>query len=271
MAHNSNLATWAVDRQPPFGVISMDRAAASQRTLRQQLKESEVARMELSRRMIDAQEADRTRLSRELHDDIGQSLAVLKIQMLHCSAWGSSGPEGANPGLTELAGRLDAIIQKVGRLSHDLHSSALEYLGLSAAVKSHCLECSRQLNLPIRYHCEGVIDDVDETLALTFFRVLQEGIHNALKHSHAASMQVRISSTSRELHLEISDDGVGFDVETVKFGRGLGLISIRERINLAGGQCAIRSSPGHGTQIHVSAPLPSRSSKISIQENASDY
>ncbi len=259
MAQNGNLATWAVDRQPPFGLVSIDNAVSSSNTLRRQLKESEVARMELSRRMIDAQEADRTRISRELHDDIGQSLAVLKIQMLRSCEATFDHLEGAPGDLAELAGRLDAIINKIGRLSHDLHSSALEYLGLSAAVRSHCLECSQQLGFPIQCHCEGVPDDLDKTLALAFFRILQEGIHNALKHSHATSMQVSIIGTKREVHLEISDDGVGFDVAAVRFGSGLGLISIRERIYLAGGQCSIHSSPRHGTRIIVSAPLPSRS------------
>ncbi len=258
MAYNGNLATWAVERQLPPGLVSIDKSVAGSKSLRQQLKDSEAARIELSRRMIDAQEADRTHLSRELHDDIGQSLAVLKIQMLRGWQPEFGGPEGESPNLKELVGRLDAIINKVGRLSHDLHSSTLEYLGLSAAVRSHCLECSRQLGFPIRCHCEGVTEDLDKTLALTFFRILQEGIHNALKHSHATSMQVIVRCTSREVSLEVADDGVGFDVESVKFGTGLGLISIRERIHLAGGQCTIYSGPRNGTRINVSAPFQSR-------------
>jgi signal transduction histidine kinase len=119
--------------------------------------------MELSRRLINAQEADRARLSRELHDDIGQSLAILKIQMLRCGQ-----PESDHPGivpadLNELAGRLDAIIHKVGRLSHDLHSSALEFLGLPGAVKGHCMECSERLDVPIQCCCQGVEKDLDKT------------------------------------------------------------------------------------------------------------
>jgi signal transduction histidine kinase len=259
MAHNGNLATWAVDSRLPHGLMPMEDSVTSSRALRRQLKESEAARLELSRRMINAQEADRTRLARELHDDIGQSLAVLKIQMLRSGERTSDNPGGGPPDLKELAGRLDPIINKVSSLSHDLHSSALEYLGLAAAVKSHCLECSRQLEFPIRCHCEGVSDELDKTLTLTFFRILQEGIHNALKHSHATSMQVRMIGTNRDLNLEISDDGVGFNVEAVRFGTGLGLISIRERIHLAGGQCILHSSPRHGTRINVSAPLPPRS------------
>lgn len=258
MAQNGSLANWEVGRKPHCDPIPMDNVVPSSITLRRQLKESEMARMELSRRMINAQEADRIRLSRELHDDVGQSLAVLKIQMLRSGEPASDHREGRSPDLAELARTLDAIITKVSRLSHDLHSSALEFLGLSAAVKRHCLECSQHLGFPIQSHCEGVTGDLDKTMALAFFRILQEGIHNALKHSHATSMQVRITGTNRDLNLEISDDGVGFDVEAARFGTGLGLISMRERIYLMGGHCTIHSAPGRGTRINVSAPLPLR-------------
>ncbi len=258
MAQKGSLATWEVDRKPHRGPVSIDNGVASSMTLRRQLEESEMARMELSRRMINAQEADRVRLSRELHDDIGQSLAVLKIRMLRSGELLSHHGEGRPADLKDLAETLDAIITKVSRLSHDLHSSALEFLGLSAAANRHCIECSQHLGFPIRFHCEGVTGDLDKTLALAFFRILQEGIHNALKHSHATSMQVRLISTNRNLNLEISDDGVGFDVEAERFGTGLGLISMRERIYLIGGHCTIHSSPGCGTRINVRAPLPPR-------------
>jgi signal transduction histidine kinase len=258
VAQNGILATFEVDCQPPLGLISIDTDLASPKALLRQLRESEMARMELSRRMINAQEADRIRISRELHDDIGQSLAVLKVQMLR----GVEPPYGEDPtrlaDLEEFAGRLDAIISKVSRLSHGLHSSALEFLGLSAATKSHCVECAQQLGFPIRCYCEGVPGDLDKTVALAFFRILQEGIHNALKHSQATNMQVKLIGANRELRLEISDDGVGFAVEAERRGTGLGLISMRERACLIGGQCEVCSSPGKGTRIVVRAPIPPR-------------
>ena len=255
MAQNGILAKWEESCQQPRGITSVGDDITRSEALRRRLRESEMARMELSRRLINAQEGDRTRLSRELHDDIGQSLAVLKVQMLRAGEPASDHHEDRPADLKEFAEKLDVIITKVSRLSHDLHSSALEFLGLSAAVKSHCVECSRKLGFPIRCHCEGVTDNLDKTLALAFFRIVQEGIHNAIKHSHATSMQVRITGTNRHLNLEVSDDGVGFDIEAQRFGRGLGLISMRERACLIGGQCDILSRPGHGTSVIVRAPM----------------
>ena len=226
--------------------------------LREQLYESEAARVELSRRLISAQEADRTRISRELHDDIGQSLAILKIQMLRCGQPKLDQPGNALADLDELAARLDTIIYKVGRLSRDLHSSALEFLGLAAAVKSHCLQCSEHLNLSIQCCCQGVKRDLDNTVALAFFRIVQEGLHNAIKHSRATDIEVRIIGNARYLRLELSDNGAGFDLDDERFRTGLGLISMRERACLIGGHCKILSGPGRGTRIVVVAPVAPR-------------
>jgi len=123
-------------------------------------------------------------------------------------------------------------------------------------VKGHCMECSEQLGISIRCHCQGVDRDLDKTVAVAFFRIVQEGVHNAIKHSRATSMLVRIIGRNRDLSLEIADNGIGFDVEGEGFGTGLGLISMRERACLIGGQCKILSSPGRGTRIVVCAPIP---------------
>lgn len=222
----------------------------------QELHDSELARDELSRRMVSAQEADRTRIARELHDDIGQSLAILKIQMLRAGQPVSGDPKKTHAGLRELARELDVIAQRVSRLSHGLHSSVLEYLGLAAAVKSHCRECSEQLRIPIECHCDKGNNKLDSVVALAILRVVQEAIHNALKHSHAEAIRVRLSSSNQHLSLEISDDGVGFDVEAARLAEGLGLISMRERIHLVGGEFNIVSNLGKGTRILVRVPAP---------------
>lgn len=220
------------------------------------LHDAELARDELSRRMVSAQEADRTRIARELHDDIGQSLAILKIQMLRAGQPVSGEPERTHADLRELSGKLEAIIQKVSRLSHDLHSAELEFLGLAAAVQSHCRECSEQLRIPIQCHCDKGNKKLDSVTALAFLRVVQEGIHNAVKHSRATGIQVRLNSSERDLSLEISDDGVGFDIEATRLAAGLGLISMRERIHLIGGEFSIISSPGRGTRISARVSFP---------------
>jgi PAS domain S-box-containing protein len=224
----------------------------------QELHDAEVVRDDLSRKMMTAQEADRTRIARELHDDIGQSLAVLKIQMLRAGQPVSGNPEMTHASLKDLSTKLERIINKVGRLSHNLHSSELELLGLVAAVKSHCRECSEQLRIPIHCSCDHLQEKLDSVIALAFLRVLQEGLHNAVKHSSAKSITVRLNGSDRDLYLEIYDDGVGFDVEAAKLAAGLGLISMRERIHLIGGEFQIWSSPGQGTRITARAPIVNR-------------
>ncbi len=224
----------------------------------QELRDAEVMRGDLSRKMMTAQDADRTRIARELHDDIGQSLAVLKIQMLRAGQPVSGNPEMTHASLKDLSGKLEKIINKVASLSHNLHSSELELLGLVAAVKMHCRECSEQLRIPIHCSCDPLQERLDSVIALAFLRVLQEGLHNAMKYSSAKSITVRLTGSDRELTLEISDDGVGFDVEGAKLAAGLGLISMRERIHLIGGEFQIFSTPGQGTRITARAPMINR-------------
>ena len=222
------------------------------------LRDAEVARDELSRKMMNAQEADRTSIARELHDDIGQSLAVLKIQMLRAGQPVSGQPGMMHASLKDLSVKLEKIINKVSRLSHDLHSSELELLGLAVAVKGHCRECSEQLGIPVDCSCDQLQEKLDGMIALALLRVLQEGMHNAMKHSRAKSITVRLTCSDHELGLEMKDDGVGFDVEGARLAAGLGLISMRERIHLIGGKFEIWSSPGQGTRITVRAPIVKR-------------
>ncbi len=159
------------------------------------------------------------------------------------------------PSLVDLATKLDAITHKVSRLSHGLHSSALEFLGLAAAVQSHCLECSQQLRIPIDCQCDQVEKKLDGIMALSFLRVVQEALHNAAKHSRAKNITVRLNGAGQHLSLEIRDDGGGFDLEAARLAAGLGLISMRERIHLIGGEFDIISSPGNGTLITARAPI----------------
>jgi PAS domain S-box-containing protein len=221
----------------------------------QDLRNAEAARDELSRRMMNAQEADRTNIARELHDDIGQSLAVLKIQMLRAGQPVSGHPQMMHANLRDLSLKLEKIINKVSRLSHNLHSSELELLGLAVAVKGHCRECSEQLGIPVHCSCDHLEEKLDGMIALAFLRVLQEGLHNIVKHSGAKSITVRLTRSDGDLGLEIRDDGVGFDVEAARLAAGLGLISMRERINLISGEFKISSSTGQGTTITVRAPI----------------
>jgi PAS domain S-box-containing protein len=222
---------------------------------REDLLDAEVVRDDLSRKILTAQEADRTRIARELHDDIGQSLAVLKIQMLRAGQPVSGHPERTHASLKDLTVKLENVIDKVGQLSHNLHSTELELLGLVVAVKNHCRECSEQLGIPVHCSCDHLQEKLDGVVGLAFLRVLQEGMHNAMKHSSAKSITVRLTRSDHDLSLEIYDDGVGFDVEAARLAAGLGLISMRERIHLIGGKFEIWSRPGRGTRITARLPM----------------
>lgn len=239
----------------PRSLIAVAKDIAFLKRAEAELRNAEVARDELSRKMMNAQEADRTRIARELHDDIGQSLAVLKIQILRAGQPVSGHPEMMHASLKDLSVKLEKIINKVSGLSHDLHSSELELLGLAVAVKGHCRECSEQLGIPVDCSCDHLREKLDGLIALAFLRVLQEGMHNAMKHSRAKNITVRLTCSDHDLGLEIKDDGVGFDVEGARLAAGLGLISMRERIHLIGGRFEIWSSPGQGTRITVRAPI----------------
>jgi PAS domain S-box-containing protein len=236
----------------PRGLIAV---ATDITPLKQQLQDAVSARDELSHRMTNAQEADRTRIARELHDDIGQSLAVLKIRMLRAGQPVSGRPDQKHANLKDLVGDLEMITQKVGRLSYDLHSSELEFLGLAVAVQAQCRQCSAQLHIPVDCSCHQVQPRLDGRVALAFLRVVQEALHNIVKHSHAKNITVRLTGSDSDLALEVDDDGVGFDVESSKLAAGLGLISMRERIYLINGEFEIRSRPGQGTKITARAPI----------------
>ena len=216
---------------------------------------AEAARHEMAQRFTAAQESERTRIARELHDDIGQSLAILRIQMMRAGQPISGMPGKVHPGMPELSGRLKDIAQKVSRLSHQLHSSELEYLGLAVAVQSHCREFSEKFKIKVECLCEGIPENLDSLLALSLLRVIQEALHNAGKYSGAKLITVDVRGSAEELSLLVADDGVGFDVEEARLSAGLGLISMRERIHLAGGEFAIASKLGKGTRITARVPI----------------
>jgi PAS domain S-box-containing protein len=216
---------------------------------------AEAARHEMAQKFTAAQENERTRIARELHDDIGQSLAILRIQMMRAGQPVSGMPGKLHPGLPELSGRLKDIAQKVSRLSHQLHSSELEYLGLAVAVQTHCREFSEKFKIKVDCVCDGIPENLDSLLALSLLRVVQEALHNAGKYSAAKLITVNVRGAAEELSLLVADNGAGFDVEEARLAAGLGLISMRERIHLAGGEFAIASKPGEGTRITAKVPV----------------
>jgi PAS domain S-box-containing protein len=223
-------------------------------------QQAELERADLARRLMSAQEAERARIARELHDGIGQSLALLNIQLQRTVLPPSS--ERRRPGIQELSTKLKQIGQQVSRLSHQLHSSELEFLGLAVAVRGLCREFSEQYKIKVDCKCTDMAAEVEDETALCVLRVVQEALHNVAKHSQATSVQVEVVQRDDELALSVIDDGVGFEVNKSRKTAGLGLVSMRERMYLIGGQLTIRSTPGKGTRIQGRVPLKKVSTEI---------
>jgi PAS domain S-box-containing protein len=216
-------------------------------------KQMEETLSTMSRKLIDAQEQERTRIGRELHDDINQRLAMLGVELERLQ----DDPSEIQKRVQELRQQTAEISNDVQALSHDLHSSKLEYLGVVAGIKSWCREFGERQKMEI-----GFKSDVPSVLPLdvgrTLFRLLQEALHNASKHSSARRVDVQLGEESGEIHLIVSDTGRGFDVESAFQGKGLGLTSMRERVRLVKGTIEIQSKPMGGTTIHVRVPRESQ-------------
>jgi len=210
-----------------------------------------------NRQLIEAQERERTRLARELHDDIGQQISMLcmDIEQLRELLRTSSAAPDARALALAVYDRTVALASDVHRISHRLHSSKLEYVGLAAASGNLCAELAAQHSVEIDYQHEGVPTDLPGDVALTMFRVLQEALANALKHSGAARYTVRLRGSAEGVTLDVADDGCGFDVESALAGHGLGLVSIQERLSLVNGEAMVESANRRGTSVRARAPL----------------
>jgi PAS domain S-box-containing protein len=208
----------------------------------------------LGRRLIEAHEQERTWIARELHDDINQRLALLAIEL---EKWKQQLPESIDlSGHIERARkRIFDVSKDVQSLSHRLHSSKLEYLGIATAAKSFCRELSDQHKVRIDFVHFDVPPNLPKEASLALFRVLQEALQNAVKHSRAKDFKVELRGTPDEIHLTVSDSGAGFDQREALASRGLGLVSMRERLQLVNGTMVIESEPGRGTTIRARVPI----------------
>jgi PAS domain S-box-containing protein len=218
-------------------------------------KLAEEALNSISGRLIEAQEQERARIARELHDDFGQRMALLAIELdlLKKDIPGLNGD--ALKRMDGLRKHTQAIGTDIQALSHELHASTLDHLGIVVAMRGFCKEFREKQKLNIDFHSDDLPSPVSPDVALCLYRVLQEALHNAAKHSRASHFNVQFLEMPGEIRLTVSDDGVGFDVESVNKGRGLGLISMRERVKLVKGTFSIVSKLNDGTQINVRIPV----------------
>jgi PAS domain S-box-containing protein len=209
-------------------------------------RESERMLRELSGRLITAQEEERSHIARELHDHIGQELALLCVQAQNFDSDDPDQKRTTHSDAHDLYRRIKEIAQDVSNLSHRLHSAELSFLGLQVAVERLCRDFAKLHNIDMDCQIKDV-PKLDAAKSLCFYRILQESLQNVAKHSRATSVMVELRRKGNELILRIVDDGIGFDPEKVRFASGLGLVSIRERLNLIGGRLELTSGEGRGT------------------------
>ena len=215
-------------------------------------KQMEEALSDMSRKLIESQEQERARIGRELHDDINQRLAMLSLELEQLR----ENPSEVQSRVQELRNQTTELSNDVQAMSHDLHSSKLEYLGVVAGIKSWCNEFGERQRVEIDFS-NDVHSALPFEIGRSLFRVLQEALYNATKHSGVKRIEVQLREDSGEIHLIVRDSGKGFDVEAALQGKGLGLTSMRERVRLVNGAISIESKPMGGTVIHVRVPFKS--------------
>lgn len=222
------------------------------------LRASHARIRDLAGRLITAQEEERKRIARNLHDDLSQQLGALSIDLFLLKRQIQAPADPLHDQLITLQNRLVDIIGWIRELSHDLHSAVLDHLGLSAALESICIEFQQQSGIPLTHKIQGDIAAIPADMGLCVYRVVQESLRNIARHSGAASAEVILSNTGNALELCVTDNGVGFDPEQVKLRSGLGLVSMEERVKLLQGSLSIKTQSGCGTELRVRIPLGSR-------------
>ena len=231
--------------------------------LLEERKRAEEALTGMSRKLIEAQEKERNRIGRDLHDDICQRLALLAIGLEQIRKVLPESAVEMSSGLDELWKQILQLSTDVQALSRELHSSKLEYLGIVPAMRSFCREFSEQQRIKVDFTSHDLPNPLPSPeISLSLFRVLQEALHNAAKHSGVRHFDVQLWGTTDEIHLRVSDSGAGFDAQKAKQGRGLGLTSMEERLRLINGKLSIESQPTRGTTIHARVPLSSESDLV---------
>jgi PAS domain S-box-containing protein len=237
-------------------VTDRKRAEETLLTRETTLRESYAEIQMLGGRLIAAQETEHKRLARELHDDLSQKLALLAIDAEQLVQDAPDFAERVN----RIGQRVGEIASNVHDVSHRLHPFKLDVLGLVAAVQSVCNDVSAQHGLIVEFHHQQVADTLSSEVVLCVYRIVQEALRNIVKHSHAQRASIHLEQQGAHLTLNIADSGVGFTPATLEHS-GLGLVSIRERVNLLGGQVVIRSAPGRGTRLGVRVPVDSKAAQ----------
>ena len=217
--------------------------------LMHEARNTENSLRKVSGSLINAQEQERRRIARELHDDLGQQLALASVQL---DGLKQESDSSLKPNLAELSDQISAISNTAREISHGLYPSQLEYVGLETAIKKLCREMGYGKQISIQLAVSD-LPHLQPSISLCFYRVAQEALHNVIKHSRANRVEVGLRADNKRVLLQIADDGVGFDTSSQT--EGLGLHSMRERVRSVGGMIEVASSPKTGTRIEVQVNL----------------
>jgi PAS domain S-box-containing protein len=245
------------DGLPPL-VVALVEDISDKRVAEEKLQQSEANLQNLAGRLIQAQEEERAWIARELHDDINQRLALLAANLDRVKQDLPASAVEFRQGVLEASKEAEDLASDIQALSHRLHPSKLELMGLAKACDSFCREFSGRQKMAIDFHSEDIPKELSKDISLCLFRVMQEALRNATKHSGSRRLQVSLTIESEELHLTVRDAGVGFDSAEALKGPGLGLTSMKERLKLVNGDFAVDSQLQSGTTIHARVPLSPR-------------
>ncbi|MCI0744113.1 MAG: PAS domain-containing protein, partial [Verrucomicrobia subdivision 3 bacterium] len=225
-------------------------------------RRAEEAARDLSGRLINAQEEERRRIARDLHDDLNQRLALLSVEMELFGRAPASDEEPLGKRLEHLATHVKEISSQVHKLSYELHPAKLDQLGLVAAARAFCRETSQRSDVRVDFIPGALPRHLPADVTLCLYRVLQESIQNVVRHSGAKAARAELTMRDSTVHLVVSDSGKGFDMTHARKTAGLGLVSMEERIRLVHGTIAVHSRPGEGTRVELSVPLPQMPEKV---------
>jgi signal transduction histidine kinase len=246
---------WIYVAAVPF-IVALFALIAYLKDSQGQLRLANDKRRELGGMLINAQEKERRRIASEIHDDFSQRMAILALGLENVAEIVEISPREAAMRLRQLLGSTNELSTDLHTLSHRLHSSTLESLGVVLGISALCREFAIQHTVAVDFNHEGVPRSVTHDVALCLFRIVQEGLRNFKRHSGANRAGVRLRKQGDELVVSVSDHGVGFDMHDLVGRECFGLRSMQERAHLAGGRFEIHSEAGKGTLIEARVPLP---------------
>jgi signal transduction histidine kinase len=255
------VAVFTIRALRAFDVYRRRQLAAAQQQAQEAIARRDVLRGELLRHSVTTQEEERRRIARELHDEVGQMLTGLATGLRGVQQSLAEDPDRARFQLRQLEGMTVRAIGELSQLVADLRPSLLDDMGLSAALDWYVDQVNQRGATAVRLKLKDPVCRLPEEIESTLFRITQEALTNVLRHAGATHAAVELDCGRGLAQLRVSDDGVGFDPATVLNGRaqpGWGLVGIQERVQLAGGECRIESTPGKGTTLTVKIPFPTR-------------